>query len=138
RKARRSGEGRRETDGAEGGGGKIAAQGTSDLLNEYVKFLSLERGLAKNTCEAYGSDVSQFLAYLGKRDPLKADHESLSDYVWHLKSEAGLEPASLFRKIEALKSFYAFQVAERKIPESPAESFRSPRMPKKLPRYLTK
>jgi integrase/recombinase XerD len=109
-----------------------------DLLNEYVKFLSLEKGLAQNTCEAYKSDVSQFVAYLGKRDPLKADHETLSDYVWHLKSEAGLEPASLFRKIEALKSFYSFQVAERRLTESPAEAFRSPKLPKRLPKYLSK
>lgn len=109
-----------------------------ELLEEYRKYLSLEKGLAGNTCEAYCSDLKQFLLYLGKRDPLTADHESLSDYVWHLKSEAGLSPASLFRKIEALKSFYAFQAAERRVDESPAEAFRSPRLPKRLPRYLTK
>lgn len=109
-----------------------------ELLEEYKKYLTLEKGLAGNTCEAYCSDLSQYLTYLGKRDPLKADHELLSDYVWHLKSEAGLSPASLFRKIEALKSFYAYQVVERRLEQSPAEAFRSPRLPQRLPEYLTK
>ena len=78
----------------------------------------MERGLARNTTLAYASDLEQFLAHLERRgqDPLKASRSDLEDYLWELKSQKGLEASSLFRKIEALRSFYFFQAAERRIP----------------------
>ena len=109
------------------------------IFEEYLKYLTLERGLARNTCLAYASDLAQFFRHLErrKRDPLTVSHQELSDYLWELKSERGLSAASLFRKLEALKSFYAFEASERRMSESPAEAFRSPRLPQRLPHYLT-
>ena len=109
------------------------------VFEEYLKFLTLEKGLALNTCRAYASDLAQFFKSLKarRRDPLAVSYQELADYLWELKSEKGLAPASLFRKMEALKSFYAFQAAERRVSESPAEPFRSPRLPQRLPRYLS-
>ncbi|MBI5630496.1 MAG: tyrosine recombinase XerD [Elusimicrobia bacterium] len=111
----------------------------SPLLEEYRRYLTLERGLSPNTCRSYGSDLGQFFRYLGSRkiEPLAASYDDLSDFLWELKSDKGLEASSLFRKIEALKSFYAFQVSERRISESPAEPFRSPRLAERLPKFLT-
>lgn len=109
-------------------------------LEDYLKYISLERGLSANTCQAYASDLEQFLRYLGEKGlkVLSVSREELSDYLWALKSEGGMEPSSLFRKLEAIKSFYAFQAAERRIEQSPAEAFRSPRLAARLPRYLTR
>jgi integrase/recombinase XerD len=99
----------------------------------------VERGLARNTTLAYVSDLEQFLAYLEGRgqDPLKALRGDLEDYLWELKSKKGLEASSLFRKIEALRSFYFFQAAERRIEVNPAAELRSPRRPARLPQFLT-
>ncbi len=69
--------------------------------------------------------------------PLSAKREHLDDFLWDLRSEKGLEPASLFRKTEALRSFYSFQAAERRVEESPAETLRPPRLAQKLPRALS-
>jgi integrase/recombinase XerD len=44
----------------------------------------------------------------------------------------------LFRKMEAIKSFYAFQASEDRIPESPANALRAPRLPSRLPKYLSR
>jgi integrase/recombinase XerD len=74
---------------------------------------------------------------MGGRDPLKADARLLSDYLWTLK-ERGLEAASIFRKMEALKSFYRFQSAEERIAEDPTRKFRAPRLPRRLPDSLTR
>ncbi len=108
-------------------------------MDEYLKHISLERGLSKNTCSAYGRDLTQFLAYLKKIKTavLSATAQSVSDYLWELKSEKGLAASSLFRKVQAIKSFYAFQAVERRIEVSPVEDFRSPRLPARLPRYLS-
>ncbi|MDE1976611.1 MAG: tyrosine recombinase [Elusimicrobia bacterium] len=107
------------------------------MLEEYLKYLSLERGLSPNTCKAYGGDVGAFLAFLSKagKAPLDAARQDVSDFLWAQK-EAGLKPASVFRKIEAVKSFYAFQAAERRVKGNPAEGLGRLRLPKRLPRHL--
>ncbi|HAH08060.1 MAG TPA: site-specific tyrosine recombinase XerD [Elusimicrobia bacterium] len=116
------------------------AEGTperaSPLLEEYARHLSLERGLSLNTCGAYRRDVAEFLAWLKGRDPLKADPRLLADYLWALK-EKGLEASSIFRKMEALKSFYRFQSAEERVAEDPTRKFRAPKLPKLLPDCLS-
>ncbi|MBI3548767.1 MAG: tyrosine recombinase [Elusimicrobia bacterium] len=107
------------------------------LLDEFVRHLSLERGLSPNTHKAYGSDLRAYFAWLKERDPLKATPKELSDYLWELKSTKKLKPASLFRAMESLRAFYRFQVAEEKIEEDPTRHFKSPRLPRRLPKFLT-
>lgn len=102
-----------------------------------MKHVTLERGLSPNTCLAYTSDLEQFFAHLAGREPLTASPDDLSDYLWELKTKRKLEPVTLFRKIEALRSFYGYQAAEQRIACSPAESFRAPRLPARLPHYLS-
>jgi len=80
--------------------------------------------------------VAEFLAWLKGRDPLKADPRLLADYLWALK-EKGLEASSIFRKMEALKSFYRFQSAEERVAEDPTRKFRAPKLPKLLPDCLS-
>jgi integrase/recombinase XerD len=109
----------------------------SPLLGEFVKHLSLERGLSRNTCLAYGADAAEYLAWLGARDPLKTDSRVLEDFLWHLKSEKSLKAVSIFRKMEALRAFYRFQASEERIAEDPTRGFRSPHLPERLPKFLT-
>jgi integrase/recombinase XerD len=106
------------------------------LLEEFVRHVALERGLSPNTCRAYAADVGEFLRWLGGKDPLKADSRLLLDYLWFLK-EGGLQASSIFRKMEALKAFYRFQASEERVADDPTRKFRAPKLPKKLPDYLT-
>lgn len=109
----------------------------AELLDEYLRHISLERGLSPRTCDAYRRDLEQFLEALEGRDPLAATADDLSDFLWELKVKRGVEARSLARKIESLRSFYAFQAAERRIAKSPVETLRSPKLPSKLPRTLS-
>ena len=84
----------------------------SPLLGEFLKHLSLERGLSRNTCLAYASDLGDFLRWLEGKDPLKADSRLLDGYLWHLKSDKELMAVSIFRKMEAMKCFYRYLVLE--------------------------
>ena len=108
-------------------------------LEEYVRYLSLERGLSPRTVSAYRSDIGAFFAWAGERklDARKAQRTDLDDFLWSQR-ERGLKPASLFRKVESLKSYFAFETLEERLPESPAETLRTPRIPARLPKYLTK
>jgi len=98
----------------------------------------VERGLSRNTVLAYASDLEQFLSYCDKRgqNPLALVRSGLEDYLWELKSKQDLEATTLFRKIEALRSFYAFQTAERRLDSNPAQELRTPRRPSRLPEFL--
>jgi integrase/recombinase XerD len=108
----------------------------SPLLSEYLRHLSLERGLAPNTCKAYAADLRAFFKHLGGKDPLKVTPQNLTDYSWELRSKQKLKPASTFRAMEALRSFYRFQVSEERLQEDPTQNFQSPHLPERLPHYL--
>jgi integrase/recombinase XerD len=109
------------------------------LLEEFARYLSLERGLSPRTVSAYASDVGAFLAWAAARkiEPGSAGKGILDDFLWDEKSR-GLMATSLFRKVEALKSFFAYQAIEGRLPENPAENLKGPRTPKRLPKYLSK
>lgn len=109
------------------------------LLEEFARYLSLERGLSPRTVSAYASDVGGFLAWAAQRkiDPRHAVKNALDDFLWDEKGR-GLKATSLFRKVEALKSFFAYQAIEGRLPENPAENLKGPRTPKRLPKHLSK
>ena len=108
-------------------------------LEEYVRYLSLERGLSPRSVSSYRSDIGRFFAWAQERkiDTSKAQRSDLDDFLW-AERERGLKPASLFRKVESLKSYFAFETLEERLPESPAETLRSPRIPSRLPKFLTR
>jgi len=100
----------------------------------------MERGLAKNTCLAYAGDTEAFLAYCEARktDPALAEPPFVEGYLWHLKKDKGLGPASIFRKTEALRAFYRYLRLEGKAQKDPTSNFRAPRLPRKVPRFLAR
>ncbi len=98
----------------------------------------MERGLAHNTCLAYAGDAEAFLAYCEARktDPALAEPTFLEAYLWSLKKERGLGPASIFRKTESLRAFYRYLRLEGKAQKDPTSNFRAPKLPRKVPRFL--
>lgn len=108
-------------------------------LEEYSRYLSLERGLSPRTVSAYRSDIGAFYAWAAEKKlaAAKASRSDLDDFLWSQR-EKGLKPASLFRKVESLKSYFGFEMLEEGLSESPAETLRTPRIPARLPKFLTK
>ncbi|MDA8244276.1 MAG: tyrosine recombinase [Elusimicrobia bacterium] len=108
------------------------------LAEDFSRHLGMERGLAKNTCLAYAGDAEAFLAYCEARktDPARAEATFLEAYLWSLKKERGLGPASIFRKTEALRAFYRYLRLEGKAQKDPTANFKAPRLPRKVPRFL--
>ena len=110
----------------------------SPLLQEFSRYLSLERGLSPRTVSAYACDVGGFLAWAAgnKVNASAAAKIELDDFLW-AERKRGLKAASLYRKVEALKSFFAYQAIEGRLPENPAENLKGPRTPRRLPKYLS-
>jgi len=108
------------------------------LLTAFLRHLTVERGLAPNTLEAYGRDLKRFETSLrGSRIGLrKIRRQDLLAYVRRLRQE-GLSPKSVARAINSLRMFYRFLVNEGELRSDPTTELDSPRTWKSLPRFLT-
>jgi integrase/recombinase XerD len=111
---------------------------------DFLAYLEFERGLSRNTLEAYRSDLLQFGAFLGRRgtDALSAEHADLAGFLSEL-AEGGDErppvaPATLQRKAACLRSFYRHLRREGELERDPTADLRAPRKSQKLPQVLTR
>ncbi len=116
----------------------------TDLALDFLGSLELERGLSRNTLEAYGSDLHQYGEFLTRHglDPLAVAPTDLADFVSELASgregKAAVAPATLQRKIACLRSFYRHLRREQIIDHDPTSELRPPRSPGRLPKVLSR
>ena len=96
------------------------------------------RAVSEHTLSSYGSDLRhfQFFLKLRKRSLRSVDHICLRDFLNHLH-ERKLQKTSIARKLSCLRTFFDFLVREGRLKSNPAELISSPRLPKKLPVYLS-
>jgi integrase/recombinase XerD len=106
------------------------------LILDFLAYLELERGLSRNTLEAYRSDLLQFGEFLDRR-ALQATRTSHGDLAAFL-SELQVAPSTLARKVACLRSFYHHLRREGTIEHDPTADLRGPRKPQRLPRVLTR
>jgi integrase/recombinase XerD len=119
------------------------AQPFEHLLLDFLAYLEFERGLSRNTLEAYRSDLLQYGEWLGRtaHDPLAVGHPELSAFADELA--AGHEerppaaPATLQRKIACLRSFYRHLRREDVTQDDPAARLATPSRGRKLPEVLS-
>jgi integrase/recombinase XerD len=109
----------------------VATRRLTDLTLDFLAYLELERGLSRNTLEAYRSDLQQYGEFLGRQglDPLRVGHVDLAAFV----SEATLQ-----RKIACLRSFYRHLRRDEVIDHDPTAELRAPRRAARLPKVLSR
>jgi integrase/recombinase XerD len=110
--------------------------GIEPLLLDFLAYLELERGLSRNTLEAYRSDLLQLGEFLQRRglSATTATHGELAAFL----SQLGVAPSTLARKVACLRSFYRHLRREGAIAHDPTADLRGPRKPQRLPRVLTR
>jgi integrase/recombinase XerD len=112
------------------------------LVLDFLAYLEFERGLSRNTLEAYRSDLLQFGRFLEKRElsALDARSRDLSDFLAGLATSSGVaaSPATIHRKAACLRSFYRHLRREGILENDPTASLSAPRRGRKLPQVLTR
>jgi integrase/recombinase XerD len=114
------------------------------LALDFLAYLELERGLSRNTLEAYRSDLLQFGDFLHRRglDPLAVGHAQLAAFLSELADGAQGRPpvaaATLQRKAACLRSFYRHLRRESLIEHDPTAELRGPPKPRRLPLVLSR
>lgn len=110
-----------------------------ELINRFINYLGVERGLALNTLESYGRDLKQYSQYLGNDEAERFDRvsrNSIVAYLRHLQRQ-GKATATIARRLAALKAFYQFLVRENYLDKDPTANLESPKLEKRLPKVLT-
>jgi integrase/recombinase XerD len=118
--------------------------GIGELMLDFLAYLEFERGLSRNTLEAYRSDLLQLGAFLGRRGVgvLEVQHTDLSAFLAELASGSAERPpvaaATLQRKAACLRSFYRHVRREGLLDRDPTADLRAPRKSQKLPQVLSR
>jgi len=116
------------------------------VIEEFINYLSAERGLASNTLESYGRDLRQFRAYLRENGSSSKEMEETSlrratrntilAYLVSLRRE-GKAASTIARRLVAIRSFYRFMVQEDYLKSDPSADVDTPKPRKQLPEVLT-
>jgi integrase/recombinase XerD len=114
------------------------------LVLDFLAYLEFERGLSRNTLEAYRSDLLQYGRFLTAR-ATGAEVATPADVADFLAELAGgsegrppASPATLHRKAACLRSFYRHLRREGVRDSDPTATLTAPRRGRKLPQVLTR
>jgi integrase/recombinase XerD len=112
------------------------------LVLDFLAHLEFERGLARNTLEAYRTDLLQYGAFLADRGRGATDAErgDVADFLADLATgngQAACSPATINRKAACLRSFYRHLRREELIDDDPTAALSPPSKSRKLPRVLS-
>lgn len=108
-------------------------------IDRFLRHLTAERGASPLTIKSYREDLLQleeFLHSAGCRRPADATSPVLRRFAAGLHA-TGYAASTVARKLASLRSFYAFGQREGWVKANPAKPLRSPRRPRKLPKFLT-
>jgi integrase/recombinase XerD len=109
-----------------------------ELIGEFLNYLTVEKGLSKNTMLAYGADLNHFAEHLDKRGVTSIDgvkRQDISDYLLKLK-DSGISSNSISRCLVAIKMFYRFLMQEHLAKDDVAGVLESPKLVRSLPNVL--
>jgi integrase/recombinase XerD len=113
------------------------------LVLDFLAYLEFERGLSRNTLDAYRSDLLQFGRFLEKRGVSAVDAvgRDISDFLGELAAgngKAAASPATIHRKSACLRSFYRHLRREGIRDSDPTAALTAPRRGQRLPHVLTR
>ena len=127
---------------------KVDARFEAHVL-DFLAYLEFERGLARNTLDAYRTDLLQFGAFLAKRDRSVTEVErgDVADFLSELatgapgedgeEGKAPCSPATISRKTACLRSFFRHLRREELIEVDPTATLSPPQKSRKLPQVLS-
>lgn len=109
------------------------------LIEDFMNFLSVERGLAHNTILAYRRDLHQYLRHLADQNIQQTDQitkDMITAYMRQQK-DLGLSAVSISRSLSAIKMFHHFLVREQLARQDPTNLLETPKLWKRMPEVLS-
>lgn len=114
-----------------------------ETIEIYCSFLKSQRGLSEKTIKGYRHDLMNLSRYMVqhlKKDSIfltDLDQKTISGYLIYLQDKHDYKNTSLARKVSSIKNFLLFCEEHEYLESSPRRFIKSPKLPRKLPFYLT-
>ncbi len=111
-----------------------------EQVEQFLIYITEEKGYSGNTLAAYRNDLSQFTAFLEPRvDRWEQVTQGLiMDYIMVMKAEQEYASSTVARKVAAIKSFFHYLVDQGKLEDDPTATLDSPKVRKRLPKAIAK
>ncbi|MFH0933490.1 MAG: site-specific tyrosine recombinase XerD [Nitrospirota bacterium] len=109
-----------------------------ELFKSFLIYLSVEKGLSKNTVDAYSLDLRKFQDFLLSKDKGFAafSRADIVDFIEKLRDE-GYSLASICRFISSIKGLCRYLLVENVIKDDPSENLQAPKRWERLPKALS-
>lgn len=107
-------------------------------LKLFFEFLENDKKLSDNTSQSYKRDIKQFKEYLNQKgkDYSNITKEDMKEYIEHLQS-IGKKASTISRCIASIRSFYQYELKNKKVEQDPTDQIQSPKIEKRVPSVLT-
>jgi integrase/recombinase XerD len=117
----------------------VRSEADSRVLQGFLDYLKIEKGLAHLTIAAYRSDISQFAGFLKnrRRTFLATRRSDIRDFIQELFANS-VDGRSVGRKLSALRHFYRYLLLDKLIEHDPTLNIDSPKQWKVLPKSLAR
>ena len=107
------------------------------LVDEFIYYMRVERGLSPNTIQSYSNDLMRFIKFVEDKG-IRLDnitHEQINEYIAQIGNF--LSRKSTARNLSAIKGFFRFLVSEGFLTTNPTRLIATPKIPRRLPEILT-
>ena len=112
----------------------------AQLVDDYLRHLSIERGLSNNTIAAYRRDLDSYLGYLEKQgihDASSITESEITGYLTAISESGILSANSVARMLAGVRGLHRFWLFESITDGDPSSMVKPPKLPKRLPKAIT-
>lgn len=106
------------------------------LLNKFLNYLSVEKGLSRNTVASYARDLEKYFLFMRQKGPDDISEDDVIAFLAHLSAD-GISAASAARNLSAIRGFHKFLLIDQLAKSDPTVNLDTPRGWKRLPKALS-
>lgn len=108
----------------------------ASIIDQFLDAIWMERGLSKNTLDAYRADLAQFAVWLQQQDKqiIAVDAGTILAYLSHANAQS---VRTVARRLSSIRRLYEYLAREDRIKVNPASQVEAPRIGRSLPKSLT-
>jgi integrase/recombinase XerD len=109
-----------------------------ELIKGFLTYLSVEKGLSRNTVDSYFLDLKKFHEFLSLKNKefVPFSRADIIDFIERLRNE-GYSISSICRFISSIKGLCKYLIIENIIKEDPTENLQAPKRWERLPKSLS-
>lgn len=110
-----------------------------DIVDEYLRFIQIEKGLSENTIAAYRRDLNHYLNYLAAQKISNLDfiNRQIVQQWFGVLHDEGRSTKSIARFTSTIRSFHQFALREKYAAKDPTVLIETPKYERKLPDVLS-